>query len=90
MCVEMQPLGRTCGVTATGWVTSVWQGTKQPGAELQMRIAWSAVMEKFESNLWGWQIKNCFFSNAPDDMLTFPIAHPALFHFNPCPTLTSE
>lgn len=61
VCVEMQPLGRTREVTAAGWVTSVGQGTKQPGAELQMRIAWSAVKEKLESNLWSWQIKSCLF-----------------------------
>lgn len=45
---------------AAGWATSVWQGTKQPGAELQMRIACSAVMEKLESSLWSWHIKRFF------------------------------
>lgn len=42
VCVAAQPLGRRCEVTAAGCFTSVWRGTKQPGAELKMRSALSA------------------------------------------------
>lgn len=61
----MQPLGRTCKVTAAGCITSVWQGTKQPSGELQMGIASIAGMEILQSNLWSLQIESIF-CNVPD------------------------
>lgn len=50
VCVAIQPLGRTCKVTAAECITSVRQGTKQPGGELQVGIASSAGMENLQSN----------------------------------------